>query len=79
MNIQQQLNRYYFSKKGTYLYKQKNGQGTMQHVNVGNPVILFNQFEEKPWSTYEIDYGYYVSSTQKIIDEINRFNQLTLF
>lgn len=77
--IQQQLNRYYFSKKGAYLYKQKNGQGTMQHVNVGNPVILFNQFEEKPWDMYEIDYSYYISSTQKIIDEINRFNQLTLF
>lgn len=77
--IQQQLNRYYFSKKGAYLFKQKNGQGTMQHVNVGNPVILFNQFEEKSWKMYEIDYNYYISSTQKIIDEVNRFNQLTLF
>jgi hypothetical protein len=77
--IQQQLNRYYFSKKGAYLFKQKDGIGTMQHVNVGQGVMLFNQYEDKQWSDYNIDYNYYISATQKIIDEINRFNQLTLF
>ena len=77
--IQQQLNRYYFSKKGAYLFKQKNGVGTMQHVNVGQAVILFNNYEEKSWEDYNINYNYYVSATQKIIDEIANFNQLTLF
>lgn len=77
--IQQQLNRYYFSKKGAYLFKQKDSVGTMQHVNVGQPIILFNQYEEKQWKDYNIDYNYYISSTQKIIDEINNYNQLTLF
>ena len=77
--IQQQLNRYYFSKKGAFLFKQKDGIGTMQHVNVGQPVILFNQYEEKQWEDYNVDYNYYISSTQKIIDEINNYNQLTLF
>jgi hypothetical protein len=77
--IQQQLNRYYFSKKGTYLFKQKHGQGTMQHVNVGQPVIIYNVHEEKPWKDYNIDYNYYISATQKIIDELNNNNQLKLF
>ena len=77
--IQQQLNRYYFSKKGAYLFKQKHGVGTMQHVNVGNAVILFNNYEEKLWEDYNVNYNYYVSATQKIIDEIANFNQLTLF
>lgn len=77
--IQQQLNRYYFSKKGAYLFKQKHGVGTMQHVNVGNAVILFNNYEEKSWEDYNVNYNYYIASTQKIIDEIANFNQLTLF
>ena len=77
--IQQQLNRYYFSKKGAYLFKQKYGQGTMQHVNVGQPVIIYNVHKETSWEDYNIDYNYYIASTQKIIDEIANFNQLVLF
>ena len=125
--IQQQLNRYYFSKKGSYLFKQKksnnyieldrerlereiinndgdgglgyhpdwkpltkeqikkkvddliHGNATMQHVNVNQPILLFNNFEEKSWNDYQINYNYYISKVNKIIDEINRNNQLTLF
>lgn len=77
--IQQQLNRYYFSKQAPRLFKQKDGVGTMQSVNVGEGVILFNNYVERPWSDYNINYNYYISSTQKIIDEIARFNQLVLF
>jgi len=76
---QQQLNRYYFSKTAPYLFKQKNGVGTMQHVNVGEGVIIFNEYKELPWEEYKINYQYYISSTQKIIDEIDRYHQLTLF
>ncbi len=77
--IQQQLNRYYFSKKGAYLFKQKHGQGTMQHVNVGQPVTLYNNHQQQLWEEYNINYNYYISATQKIIDEINHNNQLKLF
>jgi len=77
--LQQQLNRYYFSKNGAYLFKQKFGQGTMQHVNVGQPVTLFNNYINKSWEDYNVDYNYYISATQKIIDEIANFNQLKLF
>jgi hypothetical protein len=77
--IQQQLNRYYFSKNAPYLFKQKHGTGTMQHVNVGGGVILFNNYEKKSYKEYLLNYQYYISKTQKIIDEINNLNQLLLF
>lgn len=77
--IQQQLNRYYFSKNAPYLFKQKNGVGTMQHINVGEGVKIFNNYEEKSWEEYDVNYQYYISKTQKIIDEINLLNQLKLF
>ena len=59
--IQQQLNRYYFSKKGAYLFKQKNGVGTMQHVNVGQAVILYNNHQQQSWEEYNINYNYYTT------------------
>lgn len=76
---QQNLNRYYFSKNKPYLFKRKNDQGTFQHVNVGEGVVLFNNYEKKDWKDYNINYQYYIRKTQEIIDEINRYNQLTLF
>lgn len=77
--IQQQLNRYYFSKTAPRLFKQKDNIGTMQSVNVGEGVVLFNEYKELSWKDYNINYQYYISSTQKIIEEINRFGQFTLF
>jgi len=76
---QQNLNRYYFSKTAPYLYKRKYDTGTFQHVNVGQGVKLFNNYKEKSWEDYKINYQYYISKTQEIIDEIDRHNQLTLF
>lgn len=77
--IQQNLNRYYFSKNKPYLFKRKHNQGTFQHINVGEGVQLFNNYEKKDWVDYNINYQYYIRKTQQIIDEINRYNQLTLF
>lgn len=77
--IQQNLNRYYFSKNSPFLFKRKHDIGTFQHVNVGEGVKIFNNFEQKEWKDYEINYQYYISKTQEIIDKINNLNQLTLF
>jgi len=77
--VVQNLNRYYFSKNAPYLLKRKNGQGNFHQVNVGEGVILFNNFKEKNWKDYNINYNYYISKTNKIIEEINNYNQLTLF
>jgi len=76
---QQQLNRYYFSKNAPFLFKQKHGTGTLQHVNVGQGVQLYNEHKDFSWDKREINYAYYISAIQKIIDEIANYNQLTLF
>lgn len=73
---QQQLNRYYFSKNAPYLYKRKRGKQTMENVNVGLGVKLFNVYEDKPWEEYDIHKAYYISEVKKIITEINNQNQL---
>lgn len=77
--VQQQLNRYYFSKNSPYLYKKKKNKTTMEHVNVGQGVTLFNEYIEKPWNEYNIDTSYYLSEVNAIIQEISNYNQMKLF
>ncbi len=73
---QQQLNRYYFSKSGSYLYKlKKTGKkvtGNPQHIHSDAGVILFNKFVDKPWEDYEIDYHYYIAKTRKLINDMEK-------
>jgi hypothetical protein len=38
----------------------------------GNFVTLLNNFIEKPWEEYNIDYDFYINATQSIIDKIER-------
>lgn len=77
--LQQNLNRYYFSKNGAYLYKKKDTKSTLDNMNVGEGVILFNNYEKKEWKDYNINYNYYIRKTQTIIDKMYNLNQLTLF
>jgi hypothetical protein len=67
---QQQLNRYYVSKKGYYLYKIKEGKKTLENVLKGFAVQLYNQHIEKPMSEYDIDYSYYIAECYKIINDL---------
>lgn len=76
--VQQQLNRYYFKQNAPYLYKQKPG-GNLEHVNVGQGVCLFNNYTKQSFEEYNIDYRFYIKKCRNIIDQINNFNQLTLF
>ncbi len=75
----QNLNRYYFSKLAPFLYKKKVTKNTLENVNVGMGVELFNNYEERSWENYKINYTYYLSKIKEIISEINNKNQLTLF
>lgn len=75
---QQRLNRYYFQAGAPYLYKQKE-DGSLQHVNVGKGVCLFNTYEKKNFSDYKVDYRHYVKECRDIIDELNNNNQLKMF
>lgn len=83
-NKVQNMNRYYFSRPAPYLLKRKiRGKrvtGNFEHVNSECPVILFNEFIDKPWEDYKIDYSYYISKTREIIDNLEiKEKQLTLF
>lgn len=83
----QNLNRYYFSKPAPFLLKMKNADAkkrkknaTFEHVNVGDPVILFNEYKELPWEDYKINYSHYIAAARKIINELESDQtQLKLF
>ncbi len=72
-SIVQNLNRFYVSKKGAYLYKKKSRN--MEHVLKGYAVQLYNNL--KPEFPTDINYNYYIKKTWEIIWEIEGTN-LTL-
>lgn len=85
--IQQNLNRYYFSKPAPFLLKRKKEgaskrkiNATFEHVNVSDPVRMFNNYEELPFAEYKVNYGHYISKARAIVDELEiSTKQLTLF
>lgn len=75
---QQRLNRYFVAKRGgAYLYKSKDGEN-MEHMLKGYSVQLFNDYYEKPMAEYEIDYGYYIAETKKLLNQLEP-QQLSMF
>lgn len=87
---QQHINRFYISRKGAYLYKEKEvdkinkktGMSikvkSLQNMLKGFGVNLFNEHEVKEMSSYDIDYSYYISTARKIIEQLNS-SQTSLF
>jgi len=83
----QNLNRYYFSKPAPFLLKRKKENAAkrklnanFEHVNAGNPVIIFNNYEHKEWQDYKINFNHYLAKCRQIINELNsKRRQLTLF
>lgn len=76
-NKVQNLNRFYISKKGAYLYKQK-AQGKMENVLKGFPIQIYNKHEEKPFEEYNVYLPYYIQKIEKIINVFDN-NQTNLF
>lgn len=73
--------RYYVSKHwhSGKLFKIDTETGAMEDYEVGRTVMLFNNYVKLDnMYEYQIDYGYYINYTQKIIDLIIN-PQLTLF
>ena len=70
--------RYYISNKGGAIYKIRNDNNRTTGVNIGFITTLFNRYEEKPMKEYDINYQFYISECNKIIDLIED-KQLTLF
>ena len=70
----QQLNRYYVSKKGSYLYKKKKEKIALESVLKNTKVKLLNNKTDEindERNVFEIDYKYYVTIIQ---EHINKYN-----
>ena len=70
--------RYYISNRGGSLYKCRPENGKLLGVSVGFITTLFNKYEEKEMNDYDINYRFYNSEANKIINIIES-KQLTLF
>jgi len=72
------ITRYYLSNKGCKMHKMHKETGKIISVDAGSWVVtVFNQYEEKPFEEYDINYKYYL---QRITREIEsaRGSQLSL-
>jgi hypothetical protein len=77
VNLQKTI-RFYVSKKGGHLYKKDKATGKLINYVVGRTVAVLNEFDNSVDYFDNIEYGYYISETQKIIDTIVN-PQLKLF
>jgi hypothetical protein len=74
---QQKNTRYYISSKGA-LFTKRYSKGTIEAINKGYVVTIFNEFRELPWNEYDINYDFYISEAEKIIREVEGVGQLSL-
>jgi len=74
-DILQKSVRYYVSTNGGVLLKKDYETNKIENYEVNKKITVFNDYFE---GDYNIDYGYYINNTQKIINEIIN-PQLTLF
>jgi hypothetical protein len=75
---QQKNTRYYISTGGTTFIKCYKKDNSTEFINKGYTVTIFNEFEEKEWDEYGINYSFYIKECQKEINLIES-QQLTLF
>jgi len=73
---QQKNVRYYISIPGSVFVKQYL-KGTSELINKGFQVTIFNNFINKEWNDYNVNYKFYIMEAQKIIEVINN-KQLNL-
>jgi hypothetical protein len=73
---QQRLNRFYASTKGGYIFKCRNN--TQGHLLKESGVMIYNNHNPDVFPS-DINYKFYISEINKIINQINRNNQISLF
>jgi hypothetical protein len=73
---QQRLNRFYASTKGGYIFKCRNN--TQGHLLKESGVMIYNNHNPDVFPN-DINYKFYISEINKIINQINRNNQISLF
>lgn len=79
---QQKTTRYYLSVNGNRflrVYHSGKQEGGEEAINKGYKVTIFNNYVEKTFEEYAIDYQFYISEAYKIINVVENHNQLTLF
>lgn len=74
---QQKNVRYYISNKGNS-FKKHYAKGSIEIINVGYQVTIFNKFIEKQIEDYDINYNFYIKECYKEINQIIN-KQLELF
>jgi hypothetical protein len=72
---QQRLNRFYASTKGGYIYKCRNGK--QAHLLKESGVQIYNNHKDE--FPNDVNYRFYISEINKIINQINKNNQMLLF
>ena len=68
--------RYYISNSGGVLYKDFGSKKS--GVNIGYSATIFNQYINKDMKDYDLNYNFYISEANKIINAVED-KQLTLF
>ena len=68
--------RYYISNSGGVLYKDFGSKKS--GVNIGYSTTIFNQYINKDMKDYDLNYNFYISEANKIINAVED-KQLTLF
>lgn len=76
----QNINRYYASTNGCYLYKVENNDGVKKYSNMltKSGVTILNELDDKPIENRKINYAYYTSEARKIVNNL-KCTQLELF
>jgi hypothetical protein len=73
---QQRVNRFYASKAGAHLYKEKYNENKRRtergHILKDSPVLLLNKFEDTSVNGRQINYPFYHSKARKMVFEIER-------
>jgi hypothetical protein len=82
-NILQGVVRYYVSNKGCKIIKVNSADGRETQTEAGKWMqTVFNEFQEKPWSEYDVNDDYYLDKIYKEIEKICKTksnSQLSLF
>ena len=74
------LNRYYASENGAYLYKQHKETKALGHLLKDSGVTILNKkVENYSIKDFAINYTYYITEYNKLLAELNKKGQLSLF
>lgn len=74
---QQKVTRYYISNKGSSFIKHY-AKGSIEIINKGYQVTIFNKYENKQFDSYDINYNYYIKECNKELNNIIN-KQLEMF